>query len=86
MTSPQAWIGIFYYLKGLHSDELRDPETRKKKYNFIEPSASQATPEDKKPKSPEEELTPAEKHVADKMGVTYENYAKRKKAMQFVQG
>jgi hypothetical protein len=84
LTSPQAWVGIFYYLKGLHAEELRDKETVKKKYNFLEPSASQAMPQESKPKTPSEELTDAEKHVAEKMGVSYENYAKRKKAMTFV--
>jgi len=88
LKSPEAWLGIFWYLKGTHADELRDPEVRKKKYNFLEPSASGApaagTNGDGKPKDGPESLTDQEKHVADKMGVTYENYAKRKKNMQFV--
>ena len=87
LTTPQAWLGIFYYLKGVHADELRDPETRKKKYNFLEPATSGAPPkgtDDKK--TGVEGLTDAEKHVADRMGVTYENYAKRKQSMQYVNG
>jgi len=87
LMSPEAWIGIFWYLKGTHADELRDPETRKKKYNFLEPSTSGApaagTNGEPKKDGPES-LTDAEKHVADRMGVTYENYAKRKKAMVMV--
>jgi hypothetical protein len=81
-----AWTGIFYYVKGLHSDELRDPETRKKKYNFLESASSSATTQnnDQRPKPDADTLTDAEKHVADKMGVSHENYAKRKKSMQFV--
>jgi hypothetical protein len=82
LIKPEAWLGIFYYLKGVHSDELRDPEMRKKKYNFLEPSGSGAPPPADNKKS--DELTDAEKHVADKMGVSYENYAKRKKGMQYV--
>lgn len=84
LTSPQAWTGIFFYLKGLHADELRDKEIVKKKYNFLEPAAQEGRPPDSKPKTATEELTDAEKHVADKMNVSYENYLKRKKAMQFV--
>lgn len=86
LIRPEAWLGIFWYLKGVHADELRDPETRKKKYNFLEPSAASAgaTNGDTKPKDGVEGLTDQEKHVADKMNVSYENYAKRKKTMQFV--
>ena len=84
LLKPEAWIGIFYYLKGIHADELRDPEIRKKKYNFLE----SATPPGGQPPPPQkkdgvEALTDQEKHVADKMGVSYENYAKRKATMQF---
>jgi hypothetical protein len=84
LTNINAWLGIFYYLKGIHADELRDPETRKKKYSFLEPAASSEgrQPEpDGKPKTGSESLTDAEKHVADKMHVSYEAYAKRKAAM-----
>lgn len=84
LSSPQAWIGIFYYLKGLHSEELSNPEVRKKKYNFVEPSASEAAPPDKAPKDAKDILTDQEKHVADKMHVSYEDYLKRKKEMTFV--
>ena len=86
LTSPNAWVGIFYYLKGLHADELRDPETRKKKYNFMEPSSSSVVvnKEDDDKKSANEQLTPQELHVAEKMGVSPENYLKRKKSMTMV--
>jgi hypothetical protein len=89
LMTPEAWLGIYWYLKGIHGDELRDPETRKKKYAFLEPAASSAAGpngagSDSKPKDGPESLTEQEKHVADKMGVSYENYAKRKKSMQFV--
>src|SRR6266850_4593352 len=86
LIKPEAWLGIFYYLKGVHADELRDPEIRKKKYNFLEPSGNGAPGADQgaAKKDGPEGLTDAEKHVADKMNVTYENYAKRKKSMQIV--
>jgi len=84
LIRPEAWLGIFWYLKGTHADELRDPETRKKKYNFLEPSASGAGSTNSEPQKKDGELTDQEKHVAQKMGVTPENYAKRKKEMQFV--
>jgi len=86
LIKPEAWLGIFWYLKGQHADELRDPEVRKKKYNFLEPSQqSGAAPANGEPKKDGVEgLTDQEKHVADKMGVSYENYAKRKKSMQIV--
>lgn len=86
LVNPEAWIGIFYHMKGVHADELSNPEIRKKKYNFLEPSSGPGTPAngDSKPKEGAESLTDQEKHVADKMGVSYENYAKRKKAMVMV--
>ena len=85
IITPNAWIGIYLYLKGVHADELRDPEVRKKKYNFLEPSTIGTLPTpDGKPKDGAESLTDQEKHVADRMGVSYENYAKRKKAMVMV--
>jgi hypothetical protein len=83
----QAWLGIFYYLKGVHADELRDPETRKKKYNFLESAASTSAAQgvdDGKPKPSADQLTDQEKHIADKMHVSYDSYLKRKKDMQFV--
>jgi hypothetical protein len=88
LMTPEAWLGIYWYLKGIHGDELRDPEVRKKKYSFLEPAASGAPGpngpgSDTRPKDGPESLTDQEKHVADKMGVSYENYAKRKKSMQF---
>jgi hypothetical protein len=85
LTTPQAWLGIYMYLKGVHADELRDPEIRKKKYNFMEPASSSTNQNgDNTPKPAADQLTDAEKHVADKMGVKHEDYLKRKKAMQFV--
>src|SRR5438445_4543164 len=85
LGDPKAWLGIFYYIKGLRADELRDPEERKKKYNFLEPANTNITPPpDGKKKDDVEALTDQEKHVADRMKVSYENYAKRKKSMQFV--
>jgi hypothetical protein len=89
LMTPEAWLGIYWYLKGLHGDELRDPDIRKKKYAFLEPASSSAAGpngpgSDSKPKDGPESLTDQEKHVADKMGVSYENYAKRRKAMVMV--
>ena len=88
LMTPEAWLGIYWYLKGIHGDELRDPETRKKKYSFLEPATSGAPgPGNNEPKKDGVEgLTDQEKHVADKMNVSYENYAKRKKAMVMVNG
>jgi hypothetical protein len=81
LTDPKAWIGIFYFLKGTKADELRDPEIRKTKYNFLEPSTTHHEPPEKKD---EDVLTDEEKRVAARMGVTPENYLKRKKAIKFV--
>ena len=83
LTNPKSWLGIFYYLKGIRSDELNNPEIRKKKYNFLEPAASSVARVDSSTKTPTEQLTDAEKRVADKMGVKHEDYLKRKNAMQF---
>src|SRR5271165_3456381 len=60
LATPQAWLGIFYYLKGTHADELRDPEVRKKKYNFLEPSNTQVVRQNEEKKTPSEQLTDAE--------------------------
>jgi hypothetical protein len=84
LGDPQAWIGIFYYLKGQRADELRDPKIREKKYNFLEPASTNVNTNVEDKKTPSDQLTDAEKHVADKMGVKHEDYLKRKKAMQFV--
>lgn len=84
MGQPQAWLGIYYLVKGRHADELANPETRKKKYNFVESASQGGPPPKEKEKDGVEALTDQEKHVADKMKVSYENYAKRKKSMQFV--
>lgn len=86
MMQPQTWLGLYYLVKGRHADELANPEVRKKKYNFIEPASQGGPPPPPKVKDGVESLTDQEKHVADKMGVSYENYAKRKSKMQFVQG
>lgn len=86
MGQPQSWIGIYYLVKGRHADELANPETRKKKYNFVESAAQGSPPQKEKEKEGVEALTDQEKHVADKMHVSYENYAKRKKAMHIIQG
>ncbi len=83
MGTPQTWVGLFYLVKGRHADELANPETRKKKYNFVE-SGSAPPPAAPKPKDGVESLTDQEKHVADRMGVSHENYAKRKKGMTIV--
>lgn len=84
LGDPKAWLGIFYYIKGLHADELRDPEERKKKYNFLEPGVQGAPPPPDKKKDGVAALTDQEKHVADRMGVSHENYAKRKASMQIL--
>jgi phage I-like protein len=86
MMQPQAWLGIYYLVKGRHADELANPETRKKKYNFVESASQPVVRQEEKKKDGVESLTDQEKHVADKMGVSYENYAKRKKSMQFIGG
>ena len=84
MVSPEAWVGIYMWVKGNHADELADPEARKKKFSFLEPAASAVVTRDESSKTPADQLTDQEKHVADKMGVSYENYLKRKKSMTFV--
>jgi len=85
LISPQAWLGVFYYLKGLHADELANPETRKKKYNFVEPGQTIVTAR-QEPSNLGDKLTDQELHVAEKMGIKAEDYLKRKKAMQFISG
>jgi len=85
LTSPEAWLNIYLHTKGQHADELRDPEVRKKKYNFLEPTV-QSTPASKSEpdnRPAEQQLTDKELHVAEKMHVTPEAYLKRKQAMQF---
>ncbi len=84
MIHPRAWLGIFYYVKGLHSDELSNPDIRKKKYNFLEPGTSSVPPAGgEKKEEGVESLTAEELRVAERMHVTPENYLKRKRAMKF---
>jgi len=85
LIQPQSWLSIFYFIKGIRAEELANPEIRKKKYSFLEPARSNGTPptnNDNKPAN--EQLTPEELRVANRMGVSPENYLKRKKSMQFV--
>jgi hypothetical protein len=84
LTTPDAWLGIFYYVKGKHAHELANPAERKKKYGFLEPASQGAPPPPPDKKNGVEGLTEQEKHVADKMHVSYENYAKRKEKMQIL--
>jgi hypothetical protein len=84
LTTPDAWLGIFYYVKGKHAHELANPTERKKKYGFLEPASQGAAPPPPDKKNGVEGLTEQEKHVADKMHVSYENYAKRKEKMQIL--
>jgi phage shock protein A len=82
LTTPQAWLGIYWYIKGQHSDELANVETRKKSYNFLESAVpGVATPESRTDKK--DELTPEEIRIAGRMNVKPEDYLKRKKSMQF---
>lgn len=84
LMKPEAWIGIFYYLKGQHAEELRDPEIRKKKYNFLEPPTPGTPSPSETKKEGVEGLTDEEKRVATRMNITPEAYAKRKATMKFV--
>jgi hypothetical protein len=85
LINVDTWIGMYLMIKGRHADELANPDERKKKYNFLEPSTVGVQPaSDNKPKDGPESLSEEEKRVAGKMGVSLEAYAKRKKAMQFV--
>jgi hypothetical protein len=87
LGNPNAWLGMYFYLKGLHHDELNNAETRKKKYPFLEPSTStsvQQTADDKKDKPATEQLTPQELHIAKMMKKTPEQYLEQKNKMQFV--
>lgn len=81
LTQPQAWLGIYMFLKGVHADELANPEIRKKKYNFVESARTNAAPAVESGNS--DKLTDQEAAIAVKMGVTPEAYLKRKKSMQF---
>jgi hypothetical protein len=86
MIRPDNWIGIYYLVKGRHADELANPEKRKKNYNFLESGSQQVHHQEEKKKDGVEALTDQQKHVADKMGVSYENYAKRLKGMTIIPG
>ena len=83
LINMNTWLDIFYKIKGWRSDELNDPEARKKKYAFLETGASNVTPP-QADATKKDELTDNEKKIADRMGVKHEDYLKRKKAMTFV--
>jgi hypothetical protein len=80
---PEAWLNIFYHIKGLRSDELANPELRKKKYPFLE-SGRGGTPSPSDDEKKGDKLTEEELRVCSRMGVTPENYLKRKKELKFV--
>ncbi len=81
MATPAAWLNVYFYVKGLHSDELSNPEIRKKKFNFLEPATQGTVPPNQQAQD-KDTLTDEEKRIAGRMGVSPENYLKRKKAMQ----
>jgi len=81
LTTPQAWLGIYMFLKGTHADELANPEVRKQKYNFLEPAVTGGTPPVNT--THDDKLSDEELRIASQMGVTPEAYTKRKKAMKF---
>jgi hypothetical protein len=82
LGNPQTWLGIFLQVKGYHSDELADPNTRKEKYAFLEPSSTVVTQQNTKDK--DEQPTDIERKTAEKFGIPVEEYMKRKKGMTFV--
>jgi hypothetical protein len=82
LGTPNAWLGMFYYIKGLHSEELSNPDTRKQKYSFLESGRSSASPPPPDKKT-DDQLTEQERHIAERMGVSPENYLKRKKQLRF---
>jgi phage I-like protein len=87
LSAPQAWLDIYLRVKGLHADELANPDTRKKSYAFLEPAAqvvNNRQQEDNSNKPADQQLTEQELRVAKRMGVSPESYLKRKKEMSFV--
>ena len=83
LMKPENWLGIFFYIKGMRSDELSNPEVRKKKYAFLESGRSGSPPPPEKVNEGDK-LTDEELHICDRMGVKPENYLKRKKELKFV--
>jgi len=83
MITPQAWLGLFYYVKGTKSDELSNPEIRKKKYAFLE-SGRPGSPPPPEKNDDEDKLTDVERAIAGKMGIAPEKYLENKKKLRFV--
>jgi len=83
LGNPQVWVGMFLQVKGYHADELSDPNTRKEKYAFLEPS-THAVVNQPQSGAKGEEPTEQERKIAGKMGIKIEDYMKNKKAMTFV--
>lgn len=83
LMTPDAWLNIFYHIKGLRADELSNPELRKKKYPFLE-SGRGGTPPPPDSEKKDDKLTDEELNVCKRMGVSPENYMKRKKELKFV--
>lgn len=83
MVTPQAWLGVYMFIKGTHADELADADTRKKKYGMLEPVRSNVSSGNEGAEKPaSDQLTPQELKIAERMKVTPEAYLKRKKSMQ----
>lgn len=74
LANPATWAHLFYNVKGRHTDEIvANPKAFFTEDATRAPSAAGVK---------EDTLTDQEKNIATKMGVTAENYLKRKKEAQ----
>lgn len=82
---PEFWDNVVNMIKGLHMDEITTEVRKGEGDFFVEGSGGPPPPGDKK-EGPEHELSDEEKKIADKMGVSHENYLKQRKEMTYVAG
>lgn len=73
-----TWTHLFYNVKGRHTDEIAEQNREQKGEFFVEGSQRVTAADDTKD---DDKLTATELRIAQRMGVSPENYLKQKKSM-----
>lgn len=82
MVHPQFWENTIMMVRGRHLDELADEKLKGEGDFFVEGAVGGAPPPE--PEKDDKVLTNEEKKIAKSMGITEENYLKKKEGMKYV--